>query len=39
MPELQNDYRAMRDMYFAEPADFDDIVAILASLERKVNGA
>jgi hypothetical protein len=29
----------MRDMYFSEPAPFDDILAVLESLERRINQA
>jgi hypothetical protein len=36
---LKRDYQAMRDMYLAEPASFDDILAILADLERRINNA
>ena len=34
---LRRDYQAMRDMYLSEPASFDDILAILADLEKRIN--
>jgi hypothetical protein len=34
---LRRDYQAMRDMYLAEPASFDDILTILADLEKRIN--
>jgi hypothetical protein len=34
---LQQDYSSMRDMYLSQPATFDDIVAILADLENRIN--
>jgi hypothetical protein len=39
LPALQRDYQAMRDMYLAEPLSFDDVLAALADLERRVNQA
>jgi hypothetical protein len=36
---LKCDYQAMRDMYMTEPASFDDILAALAELERRINQA
>jgi Nucleotidyl transferase AbiEii toxin, Type IV TA system len=36
---LRQDYRIMRDMYMTEPARFDDILATLAELEKRVNEA
>ena len=36
---LRRDYQAMRDMYLSEPASFDDIIAILAELESRINPA
>jgi hypothetical protein len=38
-PSLRRDYQAMRDMYLTEPATFDDILATLAELERRINKA
>jgi hypothetical protein len=38
-PALRRDYQAMRDMYLTEPAAFDDILAILADLENRINRA
>ena len=34
---LRTDYRAMRDMYLAEPISFDDILATLMALENRIN--
>lgn len=34
---LRRDYQAMRDMYLAEPASFDDILGTLAELENRIN--
>jgi hypothetical protein len=39
LPALLRDYQAMRDMYLAEPPSFDEILAILADLERRINGS
>ena len=38
LPALRRDYQAMRDMYLSEPLAFDEILAILAALERRING-
>jgi hypothetical protein len=38
-PILRRDYQAMRDMYLTEPASFDEILATLADLERRINQA
>jgi hypothetical protein len=38
LPSLRKDYQAMRDMYLSEPVSFDDILATLAELEKRVNG-
>jgi Nucleotidyl transferase AbiEii toxin, Type IV TA system len=38
-PALRRDYQAMRDMYLTEPSSFDDILATLADLEARINGA
>ena len=37
IPALRRDYQAMRDMYLTEPASFDDILATLSDLERRIN--
>ncbi len=37
LPALRRDYQAMRDMYLLEPAPFDDILATLTDLERRIN--
>jgi Nucleotidyl transferase AbiEii toxin, Type IV TA system len=34
---LRRDYQAMRDMYLSEPASFDEILMILAELEKRIN--
>jgi len=34
---LRRDYQAMRDMYLSEPASFDEILMILADLEKRIN--
>ena len=34
---LKRDYQAMRDMYLAEPVSFDEILATLLELERRIN--
>jgi hypothetical protein len=34
---LRRDHQAMRDMYLSEPASFDDILAMLADLEQRIN--
>jgi Nucleotidyl transferase AbiEii toxin, Type IV TA system len=36
---LRRDYQSMRDMYLTEPAPFNDVLAILADLERRINQA
>jgi hypothetical protein len=39
MAALRRDYQAMRDMYLSEPLSFDDVLATLADLERRINQA
>lgn len=39
VPGLRRDYEAMRDMYLAEPIDFDKVLAALRELEQRINGA
>ncbi len=39
LPALRRDYQSMRDMYLSEPAAFDDVLATLADLERRINQA
>lgn len=34
---LERDYRAMRDMYLTEPATFEQVLAALADLEKRIN--
>ena len=34
---LRRDYHAMRDMYLTEPREFDEILSLLADLERRIN--
>jgi hypothetical protein len=36
---LRRDYEAMRDMYLSEPPSFDEVLAVLADLERRINQA
>jgi hypothetical protein len=36
---LRRDYQAMRDMYLSEPPSFDDVLAVLAELQARINGA
>jgi len=38
-PALRRDYQAMRDMYLSQPPSFDSVLAILAELEQRINGA
>ena len=35
--KLRRDYQAMRDVYLTEPASFDNILATLGELERRIN--
>jgi len=37
LPALRRDYQAMKDMYLSEPASFDDILAVLVNLEKRIN--
>jgi len=37
LPALRRDYQAMRDMYSAEPASFDQMLQALSELERRIN--
>jgi hypothetical protein len=39
LPALGHDYQAMRDMYPSEPPSFDEVLATLADLERRINQA
>jgi hypothetical protein len=39
LPALRRDYQSMRDMYLTEPASFEDMLATLADLERRINQA
>ena len=39
LPTLRRDYQLMRDMYFSEPTPFEDMLATLADLERRINQA
>ena len=34
---LHRDYEAMRDMYLTEPATFDEVLAVLAEVEARIN--
>lgn len=35
--DLKRDYESMRDMYFVEPAGFDEMIQTLAELEKQIN--
>lgn len=37
-PALRRDYETMKAMYLTEPTPFDDVLAVLAELEQRVNG-
>lgn len=37
LTELERDYRAMRDMFLVEPPPFENLVASLGTLERRIN--
>jgi len=37
LPALRRDYQAIRDMYLSEASDFDEILAVLADLEQRIN--
>jgi hypothetical protein len=39
LPALRRDYAAMRDMYLSEPPAFDDLLAVLADVEARINGS
>lgn len=36
--ESQADSAAMREMYMTEPPPFDEVIAVLADVERRING-
>ncbi len=36
-PALERDFRAMRDMFYREPPEFDDVLQILNMLENEIN--
>jgi Nucleotidyl transferase AbiEii toxin, Type IV TA system len=38
LPELDQDYRNMREMIFGEPPTFEHLLNVLRAIERKVNG-
>jgi hypothetical protein len=38
LPELEQDYRKMREMIFGEPPSFEHLVEVLREIERQVNG-
>ena len=38
LPELEQDYRKMREMIFGEPPDFEHLLEVLREIERHVNG-
>ena len=35
--ELERDYRAMRDMFYREPPEFDEVLRALQALEGEIN--
>ena len=37
LPALRRDYHAMRDMYLTDPVSFDEMLAALADLEKRIN--
>ncbi len=37
IPQLRRDYEEMREMYLTEPAAFDDVLNVLAELEKRIN--
>ena len=39
LPELEQDYRKMREMIFGEPPNFERLIEVLREIERHVNGA
>jgi hypothetical protein len=38
LPELEHDYRNMREMIYGEPPKFERLLDVLSEIERKVNG-
>jgi Nucleotidyl transferase AbiEii toxin, Type IV TA system len=38
LPGLRRDCQAMSDMYLSEPLTFDEVLAVLADLEQRING-
>jgi hypothetical protein len=38
LPELEQDYRKMREMIFGEPPAFEHLLEVLRDIERQVNG-
>jgi len=38
LPALRRDYEAMKAMYLSEPLAFDEVMAVLAELEQRING-
>jgi hypothetical protein len=36
-PVLERDYRAMRDMFYLKPPEFDDVLRSLNALEGEIN--
>jgi hypothetical protein len=39
LPELEADYRKMREMFFREPPPFEQIIAALREIEAQINGS
>lgn len=38
LPALRRDYQAMTDMYLSKPPSFDELLDVLADLEKRING-
>ena len=38
LPELEQDYRNMREMIFGEPPTFERLLDVLREIERNING-
>jgi hypothetical protein len=36
-PALERDYRAMRDMFYRQPPEFEDVLRSLSALENEIN--
>jgi Nucleotidyl transferase AbiEii toxin, Type IV TA system len=38
LPALRSDYASMKEMYLSEPRSFDEVLSVLADLEKRING-